>query len=56
MKKTILNLGKPISKKEQGKIHGGTKWREYIYVFCPTGGECRSGAYCDNSVCIDTKR
>ncbi len=45
MKKSILNLGKPLNKKEQKHINGGG-------TFCNADGDCASGYYCDDYLCI----
>lgn len=49
MKKSILKLGKSLSKTKQKSINGGGP-----IGFCNANGDCPSGSYCLNHFCHTT--
>ena len=46
MKKSILNIGKPLNKTEQTQINGGTH-----PPYCYSNRDCGDGFICDGAIC-----
>lgn len=63
MKRSILNIGKSLTKNEQKQVHGGTNYFHKLYRDrCNSDDECQpSGSYagdfyqCQHGFCVDTR-